>query len=492
MSAVASGTGQGWDEVADVVVVGYGAAGSAAAITAHDRGASALLLEKQDPAAHTPSIRMSGGIVLCMNDAEAGARYLDACAGGLVPEAVSRAWAARAARLRGWLDEVAPQLGLAHVAGPERPQFPGADAVEGYQAGARFRHDPESGMGRALFAALASAVEKRDLPVRWHTAARRLVVEDGRVVGVEVEQSGGPAKIRARKGVVLTCGGYEFDDRMKAEFLPAHPIYFYGNPGNTGDGVRMAQDVGADLWHMNRVVGRAIAWFPLDDGRPQGFMVQMDPPGYVLTDRYGHRFANEHGQAQLLHDFYHHLTVFDSDRGEHPRMPCYWFFDDRRRRAGPLTWTQMGAVGVGMYDWSPDNRAEIDRGWIHGGDTVENAAAAAGIADPVAAARTVADYNAGCATGVDAFGRPFESLVPLEEPPFWCVPLWPGGSNTTGGPRRDERGRVVDVYGEPIPGLYAAGELGQVSGMLYPGDGTNLSEALCFGQIAVETALDEG
>jgi succinate dehydrogenase/fumarate reductase flavoprotein subunit len=82
-------------------------------------------------------------------------------------------------------------------------------------------------------------------------------------------------------------------------------------------------------------------------------------------------------------------------------------------------------------------------------------------------------------------------MVPLDQPPYYCVPLYPGGSNTSGGPRRDERARVLGVDGEPIPGLLAAGELGSPMALLYPADGSNLSEAMCFGQIAAETALDE-
>jgi succinate dehydrogenase/fumarate reductase flavoprotein subunit len=82
-------------------------------------------------------------------------------------------------------------------------------------------------------------------------------------------------------------------------------------------------------------------------------------------------------------------------------------------------------------------------------------------------------------------------MVPLDSPPFYCVPLYPGGSNTSGGPRRDGRARVLGVGGEPIPGLFCAGELGSPIALLYPADGSNLSEAFCFGQIAAETALEE-
>lgn len=130
------------------------------------------------------------------------------------------------------------------------------------------------------------------------------------------------------------------------------------------------------------------------------------------------------------------------------------------------------------------------------------AAGAAGTPDPQAAAATVAAYNEACAAGSDPLGRPANTLVPLDQPPYYCVPLYPGGSNTTRGPRRNADtipsavaaessadAEVLDVFGAVIPGLYAAGELGQASGLLYPADGSNLSEAFCFAPIAAESAL---
>jgi len=142
-----------------------------------------------------------------------------------------------------------------------------------------------------------------------------------------------------------------------------------------------------------------------------------------------------------------------------------------------------------LYEWSPDNFKEITAGLIHRGDTIEEAARAAGIADPEEVARSVRGYNDACAAGFDPFGRPGASPIPLDEPPYYCVPLWPGGSNTSGGPRRDEHARVLDVFGEPIGGLFAAGELGQPVGLRYLADGSNLAEAMCFGQIAAKEAV---
>ena len=225
----------GTDSV-DLVVVGYGGAGAAAAITAHDAGASVVVLEKQAADAHTPSTRMSGGLVMAVDDAAAGAAYLDACAGGMVPADVSAAWARRAVDVLAWL-EATTGTTFSRINSAEHPDLPGADAVGVHQPGrAAFRLDPSAGAGDALFGALAAAVDARGIDVRWSSPAQRLLVEDGRVVGVRTAAG----EVRARRGVVLACGGYEFDERLKRDTLRAHPVHFYGNPGNTGDGVRMA------------------------------------------------------------------------------------------------------------------------------------------------------------------------------------------------------------------------------------------------------------
>ena len=484
---------QQFDETYDVVVVGYGAAGTAAAITACDAGASVVLVEKNPEHRHTPSTRMSGGMVMTVTDVEAGARYLDVCASGMVPYDVTHAWAERAASLSQWFEEVIGGLDMVASAGAEHPGFEGAEAIVAVQpGGVAERLAAAAGGGPRLFEGLAAAVTRRDIPILWDTAAARLIQDaDGRVTGLTASHNGQTITLGARHGVVLACGGYEFDEELKRDHLRTYPVHFYGNPNNTGDGVRMAAGVGASMWHMNQMIGRAIGHFDLD-GQPLNFIIGIDPPGYVICDRAGNRFANEHNQALLRHDFYYDLLLYDPATNTHPRVPCYWFFDESRRQAGPLTYAHFGAVAVGLYDWSDDNSAEVDQGWIATGHTIAEAAEAAGMSPDAAeqAATTVTTYNQSCHDGdPDPWGRPPDTMVPIDEPPYYCVALWPGGSNTTGGPRRDRHARILDAFGTPIPGLYGAGELGQASGLLYPGDGSNLSEALCFGQIAVEHAL---
>jgi succinate dehydrogenase/fumarate reductase flavoprotein subunit len=469
---------------ADVVVVGYGGAGAAAALAASAQGADVLVIEKQPEGRHTPSTKMGGGALMAVTDVEKATDYLDYCAQGMVPEPVSRAWAERAFGVLDWLDRTAG-VPLDKSMGAEHPEFPGAEAIQSYAP---------RGYGAGLFKHLSAAVRERsNIRVLFDAPGSRLLRDsDGRVTGLEA----GGQPIEARQGVILTTGGYEYDDETKLNYLKGSPIYFYGNPGNTGDGVRMAQAAGAALWHMNQMIGRAIAHFELDDGFNLNCLVmvggrpdQATTNGYILTDGMGRRFANEHMQAMSRHDFYYLLLQYDPARHDYPRNPCYWFFDERRMKVGPPVNTDIGPPAHGYYDWSEGSEAEIAKGWIARADSIEEAAAKVGVADPERAAQEVREYNAACASGEDRFGRPAVSLIPLDSPPYYCMPLYPGGSNTCGGPRRDEHARILDVFGEPIEGLYGAGELGEPVGLMYPSNGANISDCMCFGQIAAEHAV---
>jgi succinate dehydrogenase/fumarate reductase flavoprotein subunit len=487
----------------DLVVVGYGAAGVAAAVTAARCGARVLVVEKQAQAAHYSSTRMSGGLIMGANDADKATTYLDACSGGMIPVDISRAWAERAVGVQAWMRSIG--IESVDMAGGWYPKLPGFEAIEVFAPLARgidpasvrfdkpapgelaFKGPVPFGNGQTLHDLLVEAVAAEpNIEVRFDSRAERLIQSEGRVVGLTFSAAGKPEAIRSRHGVVLACGGFEQDQEMILNHLKAYPIYFYGAPANTGDGIRMAQAVGADLWHMNQMIGRAIGHFTHPDGREISFNISVNPPGYAIVDKYGRRFANEYLQAVSKPNFYYELLHYDADLLEHPRIPAYWIFDRKRIEARPLS-----GGSYGHYAWSKDNRAEIEMGWIKEAASVEEAARAAGCLDPESAARIIAEYNAACASGDDAFARPVASLVPIDEPPFYCVPVYPGGATTNGGPRRDAAARILNPFREPIPGLFGAGELGGAIGMLYPSPGANLGEAFAFGVIAAESALGD-
>ncbi len=486
----------------DLAVIGFGAAGAAAAITAARLGAKVALIEKQPADALYSSTRMSGGLIMGANDVEGATRYLDACSGGMIPVDVSRAWAERAVEVQAWLKSIG--VGSVHMAGGWHPKLEGFEAIEVFGPLAHgvdpsaleitlpppgelaFKFPLPFGDGKLLHELLLEAVvAEPNITVYCDHRASRLIQEGRRVTGVECATTdGGKASFSARRGVVLACGGFEQDQEMILNYLKAYPIYFYGSKANTGDGIRLAQAAGADLWHMNQMIGRAVGHFVHPDGTGTTFNISLNPPGYVIVDKYGERFANEYLQAVSKANFYFELLAYDADRLEYPRIPAYWIFDRRRLEAKPLS---IGSLG--QYAWSKDNRAEIELGWIKEGATVEEAARAAGVADPASVARTVAEYNAACTSGVDDHGRPAQSLIPIDQGPFYCVPVYPGGATTNGGPRRDAKARILDAFHEPIPGLFGAGELGGAIGLLYPSPGSNLGEAFAFGAIAAETAM---
>jgi succinate dehydrogenase/fumarate reductase flavoprotein subunit len=183
--------------------------------------------------------------------------------------------------------------------------------------------------------------------------------------------------------------------------------------------------------------------------------------------------------------------LYDSQKLEYPRVPSYWIFDRRRMDAGPLPFMFYGPMLYRLYRWSKDNREEIKRGWIVQGKTIGELAGHLKM-DAKVLNKTVEDYNRYCEQREDLdFHRPPQDLVPIQDPPFFAVSLWPGSANTQGGPRRNHKAQVLNTRGQPIPGLYAAGEFGSIYGMLYPGTGGNLAECFAFGRIAAENATKE-
>jgi succinate dehydrogenase/fumarate reductase flavoprotein subunit len=141
------------------------------------------------------------------------------------------------------------------------------------------------------------------------------------------------------------------------------------------------------------------------------------------------------------------------------------------------------------YDWSEDNLREVELGILKRADTLEGLAIALG-AEPEAVVASVSRWNEQCAQGVDTdFGRPGGTLTPIRNPPYYGAPVWATLSNTQGGPVHDAESRIIDVWGKPIPRLYAAGELGSSFGHLYLSGG-NIAECFVTGRIAGRNAAN--
>ena len=497
----------------DVVVVGCGFAGGVAAIEAHDAGARVLVLEKM-AAPGGISICSAGGLRIA-KDADAAFAYLQATNAGTTPDRVLRTLAEGMTGLAGYVHGLNANIGATIGERPANGNYPlpghdtfgfvYADDVPDFDPTAVYPHVRGSPAGARLFNIIEHNLRERRIEVRVEAGAERLVTNgSGAVTGVRASGPGGTAYIAARKGVVLACGGFEGAPEMQRQYWQAKPVLNAAFRGNTGDGIRMAQAVGADLWHMWHFHG-SYGFRHSDDAYPFGIRTKRLPdwqPGegppedvcmtWILLDRQGRRFMNEY-EPYLQDTGARPLERFRPETQDYAALPAWLVTDDvgrQRYSLGRPTYNEPGLA----FDWSTDNRREIDLGILRQAGSIEDMAVQMALSE-AELRQSIDRWNRACGTGTDDdFGRPATSMHPILEPPYVFAPVWPVVSNTQGGPVHDERQRIVNVFGEPIPRLYAAGELGSVFGHLYMSGG-NLAECFIGGRIAgraaaAETALD--
>ncbi len=473
----------------DVAVVGYGGAGATAAITAADLGAKVLVVEKESSGGG--NTKLSAGSVRTFGDFHRAVAHIAFLCGGTTDTAVIEALVRESHQNEPWLRALGgavvvdpiqsvPTRYPIYPTGAASPEQPGADGV-----GPRLRvKGATTANGRDLWELLAGNVAARSIPVLLDCPAIRLLRDgDGTINGLTARRGREEIVIRARKAVILACGGYERDPDMQLQFL-GQRYESLGASSHTGDGIRLAADAGASLWHMNAV---AAGFGYRVEGFDCAVLHAMPAPGFIYVDRRAHRFVNE--TAMDAHAVGSMVTELDLETMEQPRVPCFVVFDEKTRTAGPVADTGRGAV-AGRYRWSGDNAAEVAAGWIRTGDTAAALGAALGL-NPALLERTVGEYNRACTEGRDErFGRSPGTLRALDRPPFYGAALWPSLFNTQGGPRRNARAQVLDAWSRPIRGLYGAGELGSMWSRNYPGAG-NLTEVLAFGRIAGRNAAGE-
>ncbi|MEX2034993.1 MAG: FAD-dependent oxidoreductase [Xanthobacteraceae bacterium] len=513
------------DETFDVVVVGFGFAGGISALNAAQCGAKTLLLEKS---------ALPGGLSICSygavrsaSDPDKAFQYLKATNDGRTPDDVVRALAEGMCDVERYVRELAKVNGATiatsrdQAPAPERsntpyiheqkPQrrnsgnypLPGTETfyhttveeVPGFEAQRTYPWANGAPDGPKLFKILHDNLLEHGVEIRLATPVRRLLADPQtrEVRGVRVLSNGQERNIVARRGVVLATGGFEGDAGMREQFLEGKPILNAAGGSNSGDGIRMAQHLGAALWHMWHIHGsygfrhsdpkypyairlkRFPDWFPGDAGR-----VKLKMP-WILVDQDGRRFMSEQ-QPYTQDTSVRPMQYYDPVRQRFPRNPAFMICDDEGRRMFPLGKPTSNDEGV-RYTWSDDNLKEIELGIIKRADSVSDLACVLGI-DGAALEQSVARWNALCKHGRDEdFERPPGSMMPIEAPPFYGAAVWATVSNTQGGPVHDAKQRIVDVYGEPIPRLYAAGELGSSFGHLYLSGG-NIAECFVTGRIA--------
>ncbi|MEO8544249.1 MAG: FAD-dependent oxidoreductase [Burkholderiaceae bacterium] len=491
-----------WQESFDVVVVGCGYAGAVAAIAAHDAGARVLVIEKMpDP----------GGISICSfggvraaQDAEAALRYLQRTNGGTAPDSVLRALARGMTQLPKRVDTLARAVGATTSLrdGPANYPFDGNDTFGFVNIETVDEFDPlkvypdvrGAPGGVLLFEVLRRNLAKRGISVRSNHRVERLVCDThGTLQGVAVRQGRKTLSIRASRGVILACGGFEGDADMQRAFWPEGPVMAAAFCGNTGDGIRMAQTLGADLWHMWHYHGSYGFRHP-DPAYPFGIRTKRLPdwqPGtplrgnvsmpWIMLDARGRRFMNEY-DPYVQDTGARPFARYDPVRQQYAAMPAWLVADAVGSVIYPFGRPTSHAPNV-FYDWSTDNSRETDLGILQRASSLAELAQGIGV-EQADLTQSLERWNAACAVGTDKdWDRPATSMMPIIQPPFIFAPVWPIVSNTHGGPVHDAKQRIVRPDGTPISRLYAAGEMGSLFGHLYMSGG-NIAECFVGGRIA--------
>lgn len=536
------------EEGFDVLVLGTGAAGLTAAIAAHEHGAKVGVLEKSDRVGgttawsggmiwipNTPHQKAAGR----SDSREEALTYIGALSNGLISEDLAAAYVDAGPEMVRFLEERTPVSFYCVADFPDyHPEVPGGKAEGGrtlecppfsyHELGewaARVEVSPyfpdihiaigettlgqpvpvpmppevkqrriaedERGLGHALIGRLLKGCLDRGIePLTGHRAVE-LILSNGRVTGVRVEHEGGERVIGARN-VVIATGGFEWNERFVRAFLRGPLTHPVSVPTNTGDGLVMAMKAGAMLGNMREAWWQTSVVVPdtlVSTGR-QIISSARGLPGAIIVNRAGRRFMNEAANYNAVGAA---MQEQDTASGTYRNLPCWVVFDQRY-------FDRYGFAG-GMKDGLNGGTASAPD-WITAAETLDGLALKLGI--PAGALdETVARFNAHVEAGHDADfqrgesahdrwwgdpawkGQKRATLGPIGPGPWYAVEMLPSGLGTKGGPQTDAEGRVMHLDGQPIEGLYAAGNaMASPFGMTYGGAGGTIGPAMVFGFLA--------
>jgi hypothetical protein len=504
-----------WDDETDVIVAGSGG-GLVGAYTAAREGLSVMVVEASDLFGGTTAYSGGGGMWFPCNPVlrRAGSddtlddafAYFHAAVGDRTPVELQRAYVYGGAELIGYLEaddhfefDVLPWPdyygrlpharldGMRHtVMKPLPAERLGelADRIRGPLDRERLGAPTPKYLigGRALIGRLLSAITSYPhASVHANSPLVELVTSDDGVIGALVEQNGRRRAIRARAGVLLAAGGFEANPALRERFgVPGDVRDTMGAPGNLGLALEAGMAAGAATDLMDQ------AWwspgFTHPDGR-SAFSLWFT--GGIFVGQDGKRFVNESAPYDRIGK-----AIIDQITSGAMTLPFWMIYDDRDGLIPPVKATNVSMVDAERY---------VDAGLWHTADTLTELATLIGV-DADNLVQTVKRYNEFVAAGTDDdFGRGYEAydrafsggkspMVPIDAAPYHAAAFGLSDLGTKGGLVTDSHARVLDGDGNPIRGLYAAGNtMAAVTGTVYPGGGIPIGASMLFSHLA---ALD--
>ena len=520
-----------WHHDVDVVVLGSGGAGLTAALTAAANGATVEIYEKAATVGGTTAV--SGGIIwIPAHDRAAGGEltvddamnYLRAQSLGFMDDDLVETFVRTGPEMLTFVEQHSDlRFEVAEGFPDYKPELPGgrpsggrslnakpfdlarlgewSDRITSFPADfsnvgidaetrARIHASVDEGAGdycvagTALIAGLLKGLLDRGVQPHTNARAVELFADPLGITGVRITQNGNEFNVRARRGVVLGTGGFEWDAKLVEAYLRGPMRGAVSPPNNTGDGLRMAMAHGADLANMGEAWWVPIVQLPGDtfEGHPRSRSVRLERtrPRSIIVNRAGKRFLNEAGEYNSMAGPFHYLDP----RHGYANDPAWIVFDS-------LHLKKYGFLGVDPDGPAPD--------WFSPSKDLAELGEKTGI-DAEGLARTLADWNEHVADEIDPeFGRGSsaydgywgddkattpagKTLGPIDTAPYFAVSVSIGAMGTKGGPRTDADGRVLHVNGSAIPGLFAAGNaMAGATGKAYGGAGGTLGPAMVFG-----------
>lgn len=348
--------------------------------------------------------------------------------------------------------------------------------------------------GQALAAGMFAGVIQAGIPVWTEASLDELTYANGGVRGAIVTQNGKTVEVKARRGVILATGGFDHDMQWRHEYQSsALGEWSMGSPGNVGDGIKRAQDVGADIALMEQSW-----WFPamapLPGGSPTVMLAERSLPGSFMIDQTGKRFINESTDYMTFGQ-----NLLEAEENGQPIEKMWIIFDQEYRNSY--------VFAAGLFPRMPIPQEWYDAGVAFQAASPAELASRMGL-DVQTFRETVANFNLMAAAGVDSeFGRgdsaydryygdptvsPNPNLRPLEGSPLYAVEVVLSDLGTCGGIRADGRARALNPDGEVIPGLYAIGNTaGNAYGSTYPGAGATIGQGITLGHVAAVDAAQQ-
>ena len=497
-----------WDYECDLLVIGYGGAGMwASLIGADECGQEVLILEKA-PVEGGGNSRINNGewTIIPEDKKETFKEYLRTFSKGAIADDMADAWVEECARNTEYADKYGMTYEIVDSAlAGSIPEYYKLD--ENKFAGCQ-RLSSVEGFGMKTFHELDAKRAELGTEILFDCHGEHLIQNPAtrEIVGAYtlIGDDETPKAVKARKGVIMCCGGFEFNEELKNKYLKIYPFKFEGWRFNTGDGIRMVEEVGAKLWHMDNVISMT-SMYTRDPENDFSILAFPSGPSYIWVNRLGKRFVDENNTGSP-HNGWHTLMSFNDQICDFDRIPTWCVFDQATFEAGKLSTSQGDFFECGNFasdlpdelrdwdGWSQDNQAEVDKGWIMKADTLEGLAAQMkdwdSWMDADTLVTTVAEYNGFCEQGRDErFDRAASTLVALsEESPYYAYAIYPGSCSTLGGPEKNVNGQVLDPAGNPIPRLYAAGCFGNFQDHSYGITGGNNAENQVWGRISARHA----